>query len=1128
MRSVKLYSAVAVAAFSWGIGYLASHPSDVSGMSSVAEQETPKFSESDLAFFESKIRPVLIDKCYKCHGGEVRGKIKIKGGLDLTTREGMIKGGDTGSSFVAGNAEKSLLYQSILYTNEDLEMPPKGKMKDAILADFKVWINQGAADPRGSKKNKSSGKEEIGTDLEYDFKKGRNHWSFKKMNRVETPAANGVQGNVVDRFIQKRLDDAGIKPNGKADKRTLIRRATFDLTGLPPTETEIQSFLDDKSKNAFEKVVDRLLGSLHYGERIGRQWLDVVRYSDSNGLDENTAFGRAFEYRDYIIRSFNNDKPYDVFLTEQIAGDLLPSSKKTEKQLDQLVGTGFLCLGPKVLAEPDKEKMRIDIVDEQIDVMSKTFMGLTVSCARCHDHKFDPIPTWDYYALAGIFKSTRVMQNYNTVAKVIEKPLLAGKELKKYEDNKKLSDELNKSRKQFVRKTNKRVLAGEYKKSGYYLTAAAYQILDEKTQFRDSRAISQNLIKTNLKYDKTQYSKRGIYHTGQSGKQFIEWSYDVKKAGKYSLLMRYASQDSRQMALSINGNIVKKNAVNQKTGGYNDKDQKWFTEGKYELIAGKNVFRLESQSAVPHLFKFTITQESGHYSKKLDTIVKRKKLNDYYINKWVSVLKSKNESQLLGVWRDLIKDAKIHQNTKLFKVALKNISDGYQQKKNDHEATILKLIGEDKIGSLSDLGREYQKLIDVSLSQGKDKNKDKRKDGLSIKALLDSKGSPFTEKKKDDAIERLYSKKDKKQYKKINDQSAKIKKETDSLRRLCMQAVEDNDIKDLAVHVRGSHTALSKTRIPSRGFLRVTDDVVGLPKIKKGESGRLALAKWLTQKEHPLTARVMVNRLWGWHFGKGIVASTSNFGLKGSFPTHDKLLDFLARKFIDSGWSVKKMHKLIMLSDAYQRNSHYDAAKLQKDPNNRLLWKRDRARLEAELIRDAILATSGELNKQIGGSTLKSKSFAYVTNDQSRLVESFDSKRRAIYLPVIRNAQYGMFSTFDYPDPGSSMGVRPSTVVSHQALFMMNSPLVINASQAMGKLILADKSLNDAGRIRKIYVRAYGREASAQEVNEATAFVKDFTTMRLEDKDDKTSAMMDAWSALCHVILASSEFIYIN
>lgn len=356
-----------------------------------------------IEFFEKRVRPILVQHCYECHSTE-----DVNGGLLLDSRDGVRNGGDTGPVLIPGKPDESLLIEAVRYQNRDLQMPPQNRLSDEEIAALEKWVEMGAPDPREAVAG-TAAPGPTGMSIE----DGRKFWSFRPVSDPEVPdvTASDWVRTPIDAFLLARLEEQGLKPAPPADKRTLIRRVTFDLTGLPPTPEEVQAFLADDSPEAFDKVVERLLQSPHYGVRWGRHWLDVARYADSNGLDENLAFGNAWRYRDYVVNAFNSDKPFDQFLMEQIAGDLLPDANRETK-----TATGFLVLGAKVLAEPDREKLAMDTIDEQLDTTGKAFMGMTLGCVRCHDHKFDPLKQTDYYALAAIFKGTKTFGDTNTGA----------------------------------------------------------------------------------------------------------------------------------------------------------------------------------------------------------------------------------------------------------------------------------------------------------------------------------------------------------------------------------------------------------------------------------------------------------------------------------------------------------------------------------------------------------------------------------------------------------------------------------------------------------------------------------------------------------------------------------------
>ncbi len=777
--------------------------------SAAAADPQPTPTAEDVRFFEMKIRPLLAEKCFKCHGPE-----KQRGELRLDTVAGVRKGGDSGSPLiVADKPESSMILRTVRHAADVPAMPPKEKLKDSEIADIETWVKRGAPFPAPIKA------------VVIDPSK---HWAFQPVKNVmvpESPNPKHAIRNEIDRFILAKLLDKGLVPAPPTDKRTLIRRATFDLIGLPPTPDEIDAFVMDESPVAFSKVIDRLLASPAYGERWGRHWLDVARYADSNGLDENTAHGNAWRYRDYVIASFNADKPYDRFVMEQIAGDLLAKTegggRKAEAASELLIATGFLALGPKVLAEPDEKKMEFDIVDEQLDTLGRTVMGLTLGCARCHDHKFDPVSTADYYGLAGVLISTKTMENFKKVARWHENSLATPEEVKR---------------------------------------------------------------------------------------------------------------------------------------------------------------------------------------------------------------------------------------------------------KTEHDAAVGKLKGQIK--------------------------------GLTGKTEEPAKAD----------------------LKKLQAELATLEKNAPELPSA--MGVTEGKPTDVPVLRRGNH--LTPGAIVARRFPIVLagERQNSLP---KESSGRLELAKWLTDPKHPLTARVMVNRVWRWHFGQGLVRTVDNFGLLAEKPLHPELLDFLATEFVKSGWSVKAMHRQIMLSASYQQSSTHDAKAAVVDPDNRLHWRANVRRLEAEAIRDSLLAVAGLLDRTPGGpALLHLKNRDYIFDHTSKDKTTYASTRRSVYLPVIRNNLYDVFQLFDAPDASVPNGDRPTTTVPTQALFFMNSRLATDAADVLAEQLLAQTNLTDDARVRSLFVLTYGRAPTSKELERLTTavatFEKDFTA----DVADMVKRRRKAWSAVCQTVLASNEFIHLR
>lgn len=767
--------------------------------------------EKQRSFFESRIRPVLHEHCYSCHSTAAKS---IRGGLLLDSREGIRRGGDTGPSVVPGNTAESLIVEAMRH--ETFEMPPKEKLPAAVIEDFQTWIEDGAFDPRTADVETATAR--------VDPIASRDHWAFQPIDGSKSPTNDDAWiRNPIDAFVFSKLTEQGWRPAVSADKYTLLRRVTFDLIGLPPTEPEIAAFLSDDAPGDFERVVDRLLASPHYGQRWGRHWLDLVRYADTNGADENHTMPNAWRYRDWVIRNLNRDLPLDQFIVQQLAGDLLPPSDDEHLTAERLTATGMLVLGPKMLAEQDKEKMRIDIIDEQIDTVSKTFFGMTVACARCHDHKFDPISADDYYALAGIFASTRTMLNEEFVSKWMERDL-------------------------------------------------------------PSTEIDRLRVQHQIKIDQAQAELDALI----------------------------AAANDSLLADSKNGNLPEKPEQN-------------YSEATKKDVAQKR--------------------------KSLERLTKT-------MPAYVSVM-----------------------------------------------------------------------------------------------------------------------------------------------------AVSDSTPKDLAVHIRGNHLNQAKISTP-RGAPRRLTDVVPISSISSigdQQSGRLQLARWLTSPDHPLTARVMANRIWMWHFGQPLMRSPSNFGLQSSIPIHHELLDWLARRLIDDGWSLKRLHRLIVTSNTYRMASGA-ATYAQDDPDNQLLWRQNRRRLEVEPLCDSIRCAGDSLDRSFRGPP---------TNIRS--------PRRAVYVSINRAALLDLLSTFDYVETANHIEQRPVTTVPNQALFLMNNDLVHGQATALAKQILA-MTADDTKRVRWLWMKLLGRPATDRE----TALSLRFLTEVRAASHSSDEPAENAWASLCRTLIAGSQFSYVD
>ncbi len=804
----------------------------VPAMPAVA-QEDPR-----AAFFEKKIRPLLLERCYECHSQE---SDDLGGGLRLDHRQGWEVGGDLGPAIGPGKPDESLFIKAVRRGDDTLQMPPDDQLTRQQIADLETWVAQGAYDPR-------SGALDARTSSKIDIEEGRLFWAFVPSRLTllgEPPMQNAaLEGFVpegpIDSMMVRQWSEQGLSPVSQADRRTLLRRLTFDLTGLPPSLEEMETFLGDRSPDALDRVIDRLLASPAYGERWGRHWLGVARYADSNGMDENIAHGNAWRYRDWVVRSFNEDLPYGDFVTAQLAGDLLPASDSQPLMADRKIATGFLSLGPKVLAEVDETKMEMDIIDEQVETVGRAFMGLTMGCARCHDHKFDPIRTDDYYAMAGIFKSTKTMEHFTKIAKWNEVDISTPEQRQQHAD-------------------------------------ATAKVAAKQTEI--------------------------------------------------DALIQAANED----------------------------------------------------------------------------------------------LKSR--------------------------------------------------LAEDK------------KLPDHPESEYPDEQKSQLATLRSELATLQA------------AVPEVPT---------------------------AMSVVDEVTPVDLPVHLRGSHLTLG-AKVP-RGVPEVLVSTSNRVEIGGGASGRLELAQWLVAEEHPLTWRVMTNRIWNWHFGQGLVGSTDNFGKLGESPVNLPLLDWLAQNFASRGGSIKGLHREILTSATYRLGSHSSEANLQRDPENRHLWRAQLRRLDAESIRDSLLLVSGGLDRRMGGSLLHVGNREFLFDHTSKDETNYSSNRRALYLPVIRNHLYDQFALFDYSNASVVQSQRAETTVPSQALFMLNSDLVMEVSRSVVER-LEHQAVDFEERGRLLHLWVLGREPTAQEQRLMISLIDPSTQ---DGSTEDAGAQRRAWQLYAQALLSSNEFLYLR
>ena len=769
---------------------------------SVARAADPPLKPEAVEFFEKKVRPVLVAHCYACHSAEAK---KIKGGLRLDTRDGVVKGGTSGAVVVPGDPAKSLLIQAVRHADPDTKMPPDKKLDAQVVADLEAWVKMGAPDPRDGTIAKKPP-----TDL----------WSLK-------PVVKPTTHNSIDAFIAAKLAEKGLTPSPPADKRTLIRRATFDLTGLPPTPEEIDAFLKDTSADAFEKLVDRLLASPAYGERWGRHWLDLVRYADTAGDNSDYPIPQIHLYRNWVIDAVNRDLPYDEFVRQQLAGDLLPAKDDADRRA-KTIATGYLANTKRFGSYEDARYPWYLTYEDQIDNLGRTFLGLTIHCARCHDHKFDPISQTDYYALYGFFSSTRY-----------PRPGI----------------ELDKVQRDFVP-----------------LAPA-----DKVAAFEKER-----------------------------GAKMAELDGKVKAA----------------------------------------------TDEKKKAIADGN--------------------------RKVD------------------VLKQK-------------------------------IKTAQQELENFAKKPL---------------------PFETAYAVGEGKTEGKRKVG---NACVQIKGDP----------ERL------------------------------------------------------GPEVPRR-FPTVLGGQM-LPADAKG-SGRLELAEWITDPKNPLFARVMANRVWQYHFGKGIVRTASNFGVLGQPPTHPELLDWLASRFTEEKFSLKAMHRLVMLSRTYRQASGENETNAKLDVANDSLWRFDKRRLDAESIRDSLLVVGGNLDRTPGGAHPfpDPKTWNFTQHNPFKAV--YDTNRRSVYVMAQRFQRHPFFALFDGADTNASTDRRLTSTTPLQALYLMNDPFVHAQAKRFAARIRGEAT-DDPTRINRSYLLLFGRPPTDAEATTAVEYLA---------KVGEKAGGGRAWESLSRALFLSNEFVYVD
>ena len=993
--------------------------------------------------FETKVRPLLVRYCAECH--DANG---AESDLVLTTVDGLRTGGRTGAVLVPGDAAASRLTQAVRYTTK-LKMPPDERLPQRVIDDLVRWVDQGAAMPKGSAAVART------VPRQQAKRADASHWAFQPIGDPEPPRTDisHLANNGIDRFVLARLRAKGLTPNPRADRRTLIRRLSFNLIGLPPTPAAVNRFLTNPEPEAYGSLVERLLASPQYGERWGRHWLDAARYADSNGGGFDYVYPNAYHYRDYVIRAFNADKPYDHFIVEQLAGDLLPRHPDPQGHIDQLSATGFLTLAPKGLGQQDKQQMIMDVVDDEIDVVGRSLMGLTLACARCHDHKFDPIPTTDYYALAGIFRSTEL------TADTDKNP--------SYWPERKIDH------------------------PGFREQTAAW----EKRLAAKQKEIA----------DLVAHANTGIKVIGQLPSPVGHWSFDDPPGMGTTLANAGASKARPAFSNGILGRAL-------------------------EFRGKKDIFRV-TPTHLPGIEvgkekDFTISlwlqAASGYAPKTADSIVSARfgtkamwfvalrpgNYNGIYLRHYsgkssVDIKPKADQLPKLidGDWHHVVFTSDRDGNGTVY---LDGENVGATAIKNVSQRAEYRQLAEFTIGASVNAfrGRLDDPALWDRLLTPKEVKLLHRAGSRENKGVAQLAPNP----------EALYPASVRERLAGLRDDAATLRRAKPTDPPTLMVAFDAKQPADLRVHIAGSHRQLgSQTK---RGFPGI---ITGPQASAPSGSGRLELAQWLIDPRHPLTARVIVNRIWQHHFGEGLVRTPDNFGWLGEQPSHPELLDWLARRFIESGWSIKALHRLILNSATWQQSSRMTLASYAADSGNQLLWRMNRRRLEAEPIRDSMLALSGVLDGEMFGTFQTWKAKVQTVDDQNRKTASYDTTRRSIYLPVVRDAVHPMLTLFDFGDPNSVVPSRVSTTGASQALFMMNSEFVKRAASRIARRLLREQTESVDARVHALYELCYSRPPTPPELRRAKGLLA--TT---------GSNQISAWTRLSQGLLSMSEFIHVN
>ena len=1098
--------------------------------------------DAGMEFFEKKIRPVLVEHCYECHAV---GAKKVRGGLLLDSREALRKGGFTGPGLVVGDPDKSLLIRAVRYVDPEMKMPKKGKLSAAIIADFEAWVKMGAPDPREKAPAASVTKswEEIA-------KERSKWWSLQPVKNPVAPMPKNVawSSDPIDRFLLSAMEAKGMTPAKQADPHTLIRRLSLVLTGLPPTVKEVEAFVNAWGKGAnpqaeVEQLVDRLLASPHFGERWARHWMDVVRFTETHGNEWNYDVHHAWRYRDYLIRAFNDDVPYDQFVREHIAGDLLPKARWNVKERfnESIIGTGFYRFGEVNHDDCiDLRSIGYDLADNQIDTLTKAFQGMTVACARCHDHKLDAISSRDYHAMLGILRSSRPVA-HTIDAPEVNAEIMQKMRAKKKEIRQELAEVWEKEVEalrmpQTIDKLKDDKITFENPLAPWRQIAKKMQ--KEKATFGDAwKAARAEYQKEDA--ERTKFNEQFTMASDFRNSEWPRWKPDVR-IGLPPLMPKTGNEPSFAVGgHGLRGNpsgsgdftvaIAGDKAVSAILPGGA------YTHAFSERLNG--TMRSPVLSAKNKYISFEVLGDRASAVRLVSSGCQLNYRNYRYLTKnelhWIT-FPIPADADSLRTYAELMTK---FDNPK-FPDQLGQLGSGkdyripWEQAAADPRSyfgitqVVLHDLPAPPKRSLShfewlfmgppierkeDLARRYRDLLNVAIHNW---NKDQATDEdvrwldtfLQIGFL--SNRSNLTPR-----LEKLIA-----EYRKLDAELA--------LPRVVLGMSESGSRYAQPIFARGD--CMKPGEWIPRGFVDVLIKAQGRKSlgIVGAGSGRLELANAIASRDNPLTARVMVNRLWHHLFGNGLVRSVDDFGHVGELASHPELLDYLAHRFIEEGWSMKRLIRAIVLTRAFQLAHSPSAAALEADPNNRLLSHYPARRMEAEAIRDGLLAASGRLDRTLYGlsiSAYREKDYA----DRRLFRGPLDGNgRRSLYIKVTLMEAPKFLEVFNFPGGKVTQGRRDVTNVPAQALALLNDPFVLQQADVWSKRLIERKNDTPGERVGAMFRTAMGRDLRLDERERFTRFVTQMANLHNVAADGVHGSAV-VWREVAHTMFNLQEFITI-